>query len=105
MANIIFTNAESYAQVHEAFRLDNLNALAAEHGFAIFANVIDDGSYPEYSHVTYTDPENLMTDFAAFCATEKPSKIINYIDYLTQWDDVVYTEADVIYFVRSYMQK
>ncbi len=96
MANIIFTNAESYAQVHEAFRLDNLNALAAEHGFAIFANVIDDGSYPEYSHVTYTDPENLMTDFAAFCATEKPSKIVNYIDYLTQWDDVVYTEADVI---------
>lgn len=101
MANIIFTNAESYAQVHEAFRLDNLNALAAEHGFAIFANVIDDASYPEYSHVTYTTPENLKTDFAAFCATEKPSKIVNYIDYLTQWDDVVYTEADVIYFVRS----
>ena len=101
MANIIFTNAESYAQVHEAFRLDNLNALAAAHGFVVFANIIDYETYPEYSHVTYTTPDNLKSDFAAFCATQNPSKIVNYIDYLTQWDDVTYTGADVIYFVRS----
>lgn len=101
MANIIFTNAEKYAQVHEAFRLDNLNALAAEHGFVVFANNVDNGIYPDYSHVTYTTPENLREDFAAFCAVQNPSKIVNYIDYLTQWDDVTYTGADVIYFVRS----
>ena len=101
MANIIFTNAEKYAQVHEAFRLDNLNTLAAEHGFKIFANIIDGGTYPTLSHVTYTTPDDLRDDFAAFCNTEKPAKIVNYIDYLTQWDDVTYTGADVIYFVRS----
>ena len=101
MANIIFTNAERYAQVHEAFRLDNLNALAAEHGFKIFANNIDGGTYPTLSHVTYTTPDNLRDDFATFCNTEKPAKIVNYIDYLTQWNDVTYTGADVIYFVRS----
>ena len=101
MANIIFTNAERYAQVHEAFRLDNLNALAAEHGFKVFANNIDGGTYPELSHVTYTTPEDLRSDFATMCSTENPAKIVNYIDYLTQWDDVTYDGADVIYFVRS----
>lgn len=101
MANIIFTNAERYAQVHEAFRLDNLNALAAEHGFKVFANNIDGGTYPELSHVTYTTPGNLREDFETMCSTENPAKIVNYIDYLTQWDDVTYDGADVIYFVRS----
>lgn len=101
MANIVFTNAEKYAQVHEAFRLDNLNALAAEHGFVILANNIDGGTYPEYSNVTYTTPENCRADMEALCATETPAKIINFIDYLTQWDDVTYENAEKIYFVRS----
>ena len=101
MTNIIFTNAEKYAQVHEAFRLDNLNEFAKEHGLVVFANNLDEGNYPNYSNVTYTTPANLKEDFAVFCMKHNPDKIINYLDYLTQWHDVIDVGAEIIYFVRS----
>lgn len=101
MSNVIFTNAESYAQVHEAFRLDNLNAMAVEHGLQIYAHIVDGQTYPEYSNVTYGDNNNLTQHFADFCNVHKPQKIVNYIDYLTPWDITENIDAEKIWFVRS----
>jgi len=100
MPNVIFTNAEQYAQVHEGFRLDNLNQLAAEQGVQIFATVLDDGNYPEYSNVTYTTYDDFDTDWSAFYAKHKPNKVINFIDYLTPIEKLN-IDCDFVYFVRS----
>ena len=98
--NIIFTNVNEYVMVHEAFRLDMLNNWAKEYGWQIFARILDNKKYPEYSNVTYSDRQNIKEDFSVFCKKHKPKKICNYIDYLTMWEVVDY-DCEHIYFVRS----
>lgn len=98
--NVIFTNINRYADVHEAFRLKNVNDLARRFGWQVFVRVLDNGDYPEYSNVTYSTDDTLKEDFKDFCKKYKPRKICNFIDYLTRWDVVEY-ECEYIYFVRS----
>lgn len=96
--NIIFTNINQYANVHEAFRVRMLSEVAVKYGLQVFMCVLDDSIYPEYPNITYS--KNIEQDFADFCKKWKPKKICNFIDYLTRWDLVEY-ECEHIYFVRS----
>jgi glycosyltransferase involved in cell wall biosynthesis len=98
--NVIFTNINEYANVHEAFRLQMLNGLASTYGWQVFVNVLDNNKYPDYSNITYSSNITIRQDFKEFCDKYKPKKICNFIDYLTRWDIVEY-DCEHIYFVRS----
>jgi glycosyltransferase involved in cell wall biosynthesis len=98
--NVIFTNINEYANVHEAFRLQMLNGLASTYGWQVFVNVLDNNKYPDYSNITYSSNNTIRQDFKEFCDKYKPKKICNFIDYLTRWDIVEY-DCEHIYFVRS----
>lgn len=98
--NVIFTNINEYANVHEAFRLQMVNDLASTYGWQVFVNVLDNNKYPDYSNITYSNNNTIRQDFKEFCNKYKPKKICNFIDYLTRWDVVEY-DCEHIYFVRS----
>lgn len=105
MTTAIFTNIDQYANVHEAFRLDNLNTMAAANGIQIFCNVLpsmNDTEFVDYSNVTYCfSNTNRAEQWAEFYLTHKPTKVVNYIDYLTPWHYTQDYEFEKIWFVRS----
>lgn len=105
--NIVLTNVNQYIQMHEAFRLDTLNALAYKYGFKVWAKCLDDFDYPEYSNVVIcpnTDWEEQKKHLNDFVKQEKPKKIVNFLEYLVPAHWVEY-DCEMIYFVRGCVEQ
>lgn len=111
--NILFTNANDYLDVHEAFRLDYLDSLAQKYGFIIFANV-NRSSTRDYSAMnlkhTYfsskaTSTDNLQKELIEVVNKYKPKKIMNNLEYYLPWFIVKDIDVEKIYFVRSCVNK
>lgn len=105
--NILLTNVNQYIQMHEAFRLDTLNALAYKYGFKVWAKCLDNFDYPEYSNVVIcpnTDWEEQKKHLNDFVKQEKPKKIVNFLEYLVPAHWVEY-DCEMIYFVRGCVEQ
>lgn len=108
--NILFTNTNLYLRVHEAFKLETLDAWAREYGFVVFARRTSNDP-TDYSKLgltnTYVSKTNtgeldeaFEREIASFIELHKPQKVMNNLEIFFPWH-LVKTDATKIYFMRS----
>lgn len=106
MSRLLFTNYNKYLATHEAFRLDTLKKWGDEFGFNVFVQVLDDvditpGDYPGF-YFTQIKPTHIAIreEIKIALAKYKPTMVINFLEKFFPFD-LVETDAEKIYFVRS----
>jgi glycosyltransferase involved in cell wall biosynthesis len=107
MTNVLITNAHPYLHVHEAFRLDTIDAWAREFGFDVIARVTAGNTF-DYSSMgltntrfaTAVDPNELRLEFRGLLQKSDPQRVINNLEIFVPWD-LVETTAEKMYFFRS----
>lgn len=104
MTSLLFTNINHYLTAHEAFRLDNLNKWATKYGFKVFVRRLDNSIIIENDNFFYSSilPTHctLKKEIKEVLKKVKPKKVVNLLEKFFPWD-LVETDAEKIYFLRS----
>lgn len=108
MPTLIFTNINQYLTTHEAFRLQRLIEWAELFDCYFFVRRCDSSNVIPHPKLFYSsifpDHTLLKHEIDMVLKYIKPNKVINLLEKFFPWD-LVQTDAEKIYFVRSCAKK